>query len=102
MQNKNKFEQSSPASRAAGANWLLLLVPGLIWGTSFFFIAEGMRAVAPNGLTFARILIGFAMLSLFPAARKPIVRSDWPAVVALGALWLAFPLSMFPFAEQHV
>jgi drug/metabolite transporter (DMT)-like permease len=31
-----------------------------------------------------------------------VVRSDWPAIAALGVLWLALPLSMFPFAEQHV
>jgi drug/metabolite transporter (DMT)-like permease len=66
------------------------------------FIAEGMRAVGPNGVTFVRILIGFATLSLFPAARKPVVRSDWAGIAGLGVLWLAFPLSMFPFAEQHV
>jgi drug/metabolite transporter (DMT)-like permease len=81
---------------------LLLVLPGLIWGASFLFIAEGMRSVGPNGVTFVRILIGFAALSLFPAARKPVVRSDWVAIAGLGVLWLAFPLSMFPFAEQHV
>jgi drug/metabolite transporter (DMT)-like permease len=77
-------------------------VPGLIWGASFLFIAEGMRSVGPNGVTFVRILIGFATLSLFPAARKPVKHSGWPGIAALGVLWLAFPLSMFPLAEQHV
>jgi drug/metabolite transporter (DMT)-like permease len=58
--------------------------------------------VAPNGVTFARIAIGFLTLSLFPSARKPVARADWAGTAALGVLWLAFPLSMFPFAEQHV
>src|SRR5580700_1204222 len=102
MQDKAKVWWSFPGSQAGGADWLLLLVPGLIWGASFLFIAEGMRSVGPNGVTFVRILIGFAALSLFPAARKPVVRSDWVAIAGLGVLWLAFPLSMFPFAEQHV
>ena len=87
---------------AGKTEWLLLAVPGLIWGASFLFIAEGMRAVGPNGLTFVRILIGFVTLSLFPSARKPILRSDWTGIVWLGVLWLAFPLTMFPFAERHV
>jgi drug/metabolite transporter (DMT)-like permease len=83
-------------------NWLLLIVPGCIWGASFLFIAEGLDAVAPNGVTFTRILIGFVTLSLVPAARRPIRAADrWPTAW-LGVLWLAFPLSMFPFAEQHV
>jgi len=83
-------------------NWLLLILPGCIWGASFLFIAEGLDAVAPNGVTFTRIAVGFLTLSLVPAARRPIRASDRWGVVWLGILWMAFPLSMFPFAEQHV
>ena len=64
-------ERSSPV-----VNWLLLILPGCIWGASFLFIAEGLDAVAPNGVTFTRILIGFATLSLVPAARRPIHAAD--------------------------
>ena len=81
---------------------LLLILPGVIWGASFLFIAEGLEALAPNGVTFVRILVGFVTLSLIPAARRPLARSDRLKTAALGVLWLAFPLSMFPFAEQHV
>jgi drug/metabolite transporter (DMT)-like permease len=102
MLTQKQASQSSSASRSEGTDWLLLLVPGLIWGASFLFIDEGMRSIGPNGVTFVRILIGFATLSLFPAARKPVIRSDWLGIVGVGVLWLAFPLSMFPFAEQHV
>ena len=87
---------------ALTAGWYLLLIPGLIWGASFLFIAESLRAIGPNGVTFVRICIGFATLAFFPAARKPVERADWPAVFWLGVLWFAFPLSMFPFAEQRV
>jgi drug/metabolite transporter (DMT)-like permease len=83
-------------------DWLLLILPGVIWGASFLFIAEGLEALGPNGVTFVRIFVGFLTLSMIPAARRPLARSDWPATAALGVLWLAFPLSMFPFAEQHV
>jgi drug/metabolite transporter (DMT)-like permease len=86
----------------AAADAALVIVPGLIWGASFLFIANALAAVAPNGLTFLRILIGFAVLSCFPQVRQPIARSDRFGVFALGVLWMAFPLSMFPFAEQHV
>ena len=86
----------------AATDWALLVLPGLIWGASFLFIAEGLTAVGPNGVTFARIAIGFLALSLVPAARRPIARADWPKTAGLGVLWLAFPLSMFPIAEQEV
>lgn len=80
----------------------LLLIPGLIWGASFLFIAEGLRAIGPNGVAFVRICVGFATLALFPAARRPVARADWGKVVWLGLLWFAFPLTLFPFAEQRV
>lgn len=90
------------AMKSSVVDWALLVVPGVIWGASFLFIAEGLEAVAPNGVTFSRIAIGFLTLSLFPSARRPVARADWAGTAALGVLWLAFPLSMFPFAEQHV
>jgi len=83
-------------------DWLLIVVPGLIWGASFLFIAEGLQAVAPMGVTVVRIAIGFLTLSLVPVARRPILPADRAKTAGLGVLWLAFPLSMFPFAEQHV
>ena len=88
--------------KSSVADWALLVVPGVIWGASFLFIAEGLAAVAPNGVTFTRIAIGFLTLSLFPSARQPVARTDWAGTAWLGVLWFAFPLSMFPFAEQHV
>jgi len=84
------------------ADWLLLIIPGLIWGASFLFMAEGLRAIGPSGVAFVRIAVGFLTLTLFPSARKPVARADWGSVAWLGLLWFAFPLSMFPFAEQRV
>ncbi len=92
----------APVPHNQTIDWLLLLIPGLIWGASFLFIAEGLEAVGPNGLTFARILVGFATLAVFPSARGRVPLSAWPGIALLGVVWLAFPLSMFPFAEQRV
>ena len=83
-------------------DWILLIVPGVIWGASFLFIAEGLEAMGPNGVTFTRILVGFLTLALFPGSRRPISRDDWLGTALVGVLWMAFPLSMFPYAEQHV
>jgi len=99
---------SAPKQRSAwlrtnaSADWMLVAAPGLIWGASFLFIAEGLKAIGPSGVAFVRLLIGLSTLALFPAARKPVERLAWPAIALLGVLWFAFPLSMFPFAEQRV
>jgi drug/metabolite transporter (DMT)-like permease len=74
----------------------------LIWGASFLFIAEGLDAVSPSGVAFIRILVGFVTLSLVPAVRRPVDPSDRGRIAVLGVIWMAFPLSMFPYAEQHV
>ncbi len=83
-------------------DWVLLIVPGAIWGTSFLFIAEGLEALAPNGITFLRLAIGFLTLSLVPGARRALHPGDGRGTALLGVIWFAVPLSMFPFAEQHV
>jgi drug/metabolite transporter (DMT)-like permease len=84
------------------SDWLLLIIPGIIWGASFLFMAEGLRSIGPNGVAFVRICVGFATLALFPQARRPVARGDFGQVAWLGILWLAFPLTMFPYAEQRV
>ncbi len=56
----------------------------------------------PAGITFVRTTIGFAVLSMIPGVRRPIDRQDRWRVPLLGLIWLALPMSMFPFAEQHV
>jgi drug/metabolite transporter (DMT)-like permease len=84
------------------AEWALLVLPGLIWGASYLFIAEGLEALPPDGITFLRFCIGFATLSLVPGARRPVLARDRAGIAWLGVLWLAFPMSMFPHAEQYV
>lgn len=98
---------TAAAVRGAGApmrpwDWLLLCLPGLLWGTSFYFIAEGLEAFPAALITPMRVGIGFAVLAAFPAARRSVPRADWGRIALLGVVWMAFPLTMFPYAEQHV
>lgn len=88
--------------RSGAADWAILSLPGLIWGASYLFIADALGAIGPGGVTLVRLVVGFLTLSFFPAARKPVLRLDWLKIVALGVFWMAFPLSMFPFAERYV
>src|SRR4051812_29663722 len=94
--------KEAPAPERSRTSTALLILPGLIWGASYLFIAESLRSIEPNGLTFVRIAVGFLTLSLVPAARRRLAAPDRWKGVALGLLWMAFPLSMFPFAEQRV
>ena len=83
-------------------DWLLLVIPGLIWGSSFYFIDIGLDSFAPGLITPMRVLFGCITLSMIPKARQPVPRAAWPNIVVLSLVWLAVPLTVFPFAEQHV
>jgi drug/metabolite transporter (DMT)-like permease len=102
MANETTSNTSAAARHSGAADWVILSLPGLIWGASYLFIADALGAIGPGGVTFVRLVVGFLTLSLFPSARKPVLRSDWLKIIALGAFWMAFPLSMFPFAERYV
>ena len=101
----NAAAQRREASESAPLqpiDWLLLLVPGVIWGSSFYFIDIGLDSFAPGLITPMRVLFGCITLSMIPKARQPVPKQAWPNIVVLSLVWLALPLTVFPFAEQHV
>lgn len=74
----------------------------MIWGASFLFIAEGLRAIGPNGIAFVRLLIGCATVSCIPGSWRSVPRREWLPIAVVGVFWMALPLTLFPHAEQHV
>jgi drug/metabolite transporter (DMT)-like permease len=84
-------------------DWAQLALPGLVWGTSFYFIAEGLWAFPAALITPIRIGFGWVTLGFFPATRRVrIERGDMRRIGLLGVIWMAIPLSIFPFAEERV
>lgn len=83
-------------------DWLALAVPGLIWGSSFFLIAEGLDAFSPFVVTWLRVAFGMSVLAAVPAARRPVPRDAWPMILTLGFVWMAVPLTLFSLAEERV
>ena len=53
-------------------------------------------------ITPARIGLGALALAPLRAARAPVPRSAWPGIALLAVVWMAVPLTMFPFAEERV
>ena len=89
--------------RMTSSEWARWAAPGLLWGTSFFFIAEALDAFPAAMVTPLRILFGFLTLAAVPKARRAVIdRADRWRIVLLATIWMAIPLSLFPFAEQHV
>ena len=83
-------------------DWVLLAATAGIWGASFLFMAIGLEAFEPGLVTLLRVGFGALTLLAFPAAQAPVPRADWPRVVVLGFVWMAFPLTLFPIAQQWI
>jgi drug/metabolite transporter (DMT)-like permease len=85
------------------ADWVLLLVASLIWGSSFLLIAEGLESLAPGTVTWLRVIFGWLALSILPGARRSAIDpADRSRIALIGVLWMALPMTLFPIAEQWI
>jgi drug/metabolite transporter (DMT)-like permease len=84
-------------------DWALLLFVGVVFGSSFFFIEIGLTALSPPVITFIRLALGYLTLSVFTRARDAeLSREDARRVAAIGLVWLAIPLMLFPIAQLWI
>lgn len=90
------------AAAYTAEDWGLLAATAAIWGASFLFIDIAVDHLAPGLVALLRLAFGSATLMLFPASRRPIPRSDWVSIVALGAFWMALPFFLFAVAERSI
>lgn len=80
--------------------WALLAGIGVMWGSSFLWIAIGLESFRPGLIAFLRIALGALSLALVPRSRRPVAREDWPRIVLVGLLWMSIPLLLFPVAQD--
>jgi drug/metabolite transporter (DMT)-like permease len=86
----------------ARIDWALFAFCGLIWGSSFYFIAVGVDHFSPPLIAALRLGLGTAVLAVAPRARGPVARADLPRIALLALVWMAIPFCLFPIAEQWV
>lgn len=95
-----------PQQETARPGWQLqYLTLALIWGTSFLFIKEGVRAFAPLQITLGRVATGAAVLMVVLLVRRerlPRGRSIWGHLVVVAVINNAIPFSLFGYAEQRI
>jgi drug/metabolite transporter (DMT)-like permease len=83
-------------------DWVLLLVPAVIWGMSFLLMAEGLEAFNPGLVTFFRVGFGFVAVLMMAPRRTEFAPEHRLHLAAIGFFWLAFPLTLFPIAQQWI
>ncbi|MEX0985110.1 MAG: DMT family transporter [Actinomycetota bacterium] len=81
-------------------DWALFLTIGLVWGSSFLWIAYGLDRFEPGLITWWRIGAGALALWSVPAARTPVAREDRPRLIALSFLWVGVPFTLLPLAQS--
>lgn len=91
------------SAAAFGPNeWALFLFCGLVWGGSFYLIAESVDHFHPAVVAFVRIALGASIIVFARGAWRPIDRADWPRITLVAAVWMALPFLLFPYAERVV
>jgi len=96
----------SVSAATSRTNWLLFLLLGFMWGSSYLFIKIGVDAgLQPMTLIAARLLIGAALLAtVVGVAREPLPRG-WRAYAklsVLGFFGIALPFYLITWAEATV
>jgi len=87
-------------------DWLLFLLLGFFWGSSYLFIKIGVDAgLQPFTLVTLRLLIGFVLLaSVAAVARVRLPRSarTYGHLLVIAVLSVGLPFSLISWAEQSV
>ena len=94
------------AQRSSRIDWLLFIVLGFMWGSSYLFIKIGVDAgLPPFTLIAMRLGIGLVLLAaVVVAARESLPRDPrtYGHLIVMGAVNIAIPFSLITWAELTV
>ena len=86
-------------------DYLLLLLLGAVWGSSFLLIKLAVETVPPITVAAARIGIGALVLALIVMIRGrswPRGRREWLLLFAMGVIGNAVPFSLINWGETRI
>lgn len=81
------------------------VLAGIVWGSSFLFIAVALTGMTPPQVAGGRLLFGALALGAIVAIRRerlPRSRRVWGHLCVLAVTFCAVPFLLFAWAEQHV
>src|SRR5438093_10310115 len=93
-------------ARSSRIDWLMFLLLGFMWGSSYLFIKIGVdHGLPPFTLIALRLGIGFLLLaSVVVYAREPLPREPrmYGHLLVMAIVNIAIPFALITFAEQTV
>jgi drug/metabolite transporter (DMT)-like permease len=92
-------------ARPTRNDWLLLVLLGLMWGTSYAFIKLGVETLPTFTLIATRLLIGFVLLAtVVIVAREPLPRNPrvYVNLLIMSVINIVIPFTLITTAEHSV
>jgi len=84
-------------------DWVFFVCIGLIWGSSFLFMAIGLDAFHPGLVTLVRVLSGAGFMTLVARSYPTVIESeDRARIVMVSVTWVGLPMTMIPIAQQWI
>ena len=94
------------STASSRSDWLLFILLGFLWGSSYLFIKIGVDAgLQPFTLVSLRLLIGLALLAaVVSIAREALPRDPktYGHLAVMGLFSVALPFMLITWAEQSV
>jgi len=97
-------QTTSTLRQPGAADFLLLLLLALTWGSSFLFIKQAVDTLPPMSLAVGRITIGAVMLLAIAFAKGQEVPRGfglWGRMVFLGVIGNSLPFFLIGWGEQY-
>lgn len=91
--------------RPTRTDWIVLLVLGLMWGTSYAFIKLGVETLPTFTLIAVRLAIGFALLATVVfVARESLPRNPriYAHLLVMAVINIVIPFTLITHAQQSV
>lgn len=81
----------------------ILLVLGMIWGSSFILMKKSLRTWQPDEMAAARIFFaGVFLVPLIISQIKNVPKKDYVMLIVTGLFGNAIPAFLFAFAQTHI
>lgn len=86
-------------------HWVLFILLGLIWGSSFMWIEIALRETAPFTLVAFRVFFGFLFGLVVIFIQKipiPRTRKEWTPLIVLGLTNIAIPFALITWGQKSI
>ena len=86
-------------------HWIVFILLGLLWSTSFVWIKIGVQEIGPMALVAFRVLFGaitVIVIALYQRGKWPRDGKTWRDFAILGPTSLAIPLFLISWGERTI